>query len=108
MAGKSAPVVVVGAGLAGLACAQRLTRAGVDVLVLEASDAAGGRVGTDVVDGFRCDRGFQLVNPSYPALTQVVALAALDLRPFAAGVVVAAGSFRYALGRPATGAAVAA
>jgi phytoene dehydrogenase-like protein len=65
---STSPVIVVGAGLAGLACAQRLTAAGVGVTLLEASDAVGGRVRTDVIDGFRCDRGFQLVNPSYPAL----------------------------------------
>ena len=59
-------VVVVGAGLAGLACAQRLVEQDVDCRVLEASDGVGGRVRTDVVDGFRCDRGFQLLNPAYP------------------------------------------
>ena len=45
---SDAPVIVVGAGLAGLACAQRLSRAGVEVVVLEASDGVGGRVRTDV------------------------------------------------------------
>ena len=69
------PVVVVGAGLAGLACARRLAETGRDVLVLEAADAVGGRVRTDVVDGFRCDRGFQLLNPAYPVLPRVVDLA---------------------------------
>lgn len=86
---SSDPVVVVGAGLAGLACAQRLSRAGVEVVVLEASDAVGGRVRTDVVDGFRCDRGFQLLNPAYPVLEHVVDVAELDLHAFQAGVVVA-------------------
>ena len=61
---SSDPVLVVGAGLAGLACAQRLTAGGLEVRVLEGSDAVGGLVRTDVIDGFRCDRGFQLVNPS--------------------------------------------
>ena len=51
-------VLIVGAGLAGLACAQDLTRAGVACTVLEASDGVGGRVRTDVVDGFLLDRGF--------------------------------------------------
>jgi len=95
-----APVVVVGAGLAGLACAQRLTRAGVDVVLLEASDGVGGRVRTDVVDGFRCDRGFQLLNPAYPVLERVVDVAELDLKAFGAGVVVAHGSERSVLADP--------
>ncbi|SDQ32612.1 NAD(P)/FAD-dependent oxidoreductase [Quadrisphaera sp. DSM 44207] len=96
----SAEVVVVGAGLAGLACAQRLAAAGVPALVLEASDGVGGRVRTDVVDGYRCDRGFQLVNPAYPALPRVVDLARLQLRPFAAGVVVATGAGRHRVADP--------
>lgn len=101
MAGRtSGPVVVVGAGLAGLACAQRLARAGVEVVVLEASDGVGGRVRTDVIDGFRCDRGFQLLNPAYPVLRHVLDLADLDLKPFGAGVVVAHGSHRSVLADP--------
>lgn len=40
-------VVVIGAGVAGLACAQRLQQAGVDFLVLEAADRVGGRIWTD-------------------------------------------------------------
>lgn len=78
-------VVVVGAGLAGLTCARLLERLGLSVVVLERSDATGGRVRTDLVDGFRCDRGFQLLNPAYPAVRELVDLDALDLRAFAAG-----------------------
>ena len=94
------PIVVVGAGLAGLACAQRLTAAGLEVIVLEASDAVGGRVRTDEIDGFRCDRGFQLINPAYPALGRVVDLEQLDLRAFDAGVVVARDDGRSVLADP--------
>ena len=96
----SGPVVVVGAGLAGLACARRLAETGRDVLLLEAADTVGGRVRTDVVDGFRCDRGFQLLNPAYPVLPKVVDLPDLDLKPFGAGVVVAHGSSRSVLADP--------
>ncbi|GAA3576790.1 NAD(P)/FAD-dependent oxidoreductase [Microlunatus spumicola] len=97
---SDAPVIVVGAGLAGLGCAQRLSRAGVEVIVLEASDGVGGRVRTDVVDGYRCDRGFQLLNPAYPVLPHVVDVDALDLHPFQAGVVVAHGRSRSVLADP--------
>ncbi len=75
-------VVVAGAGLAGLRAAQVLCRRGLDVVVLEAADRPGGRVATDVVDGFRCDRGFQVLNTSYPALRAAADLDALELRPF--------------------------
>ena len=53
-------VVIIGAGLAGLACARRLTNAGFTCTVLEASDGIGGRVRTDRIDGFQLDRGFQV------------------------------------------------
>lgn len=81
-------VLVIGAGLAGLRCADVLAAAGRDVLVWEAKGDVGGRIRTDVVDGFRCDRGFQVLNPAYPELRQAVDLEALDLQPFGAGVVV--------------------
>lgn len=79
-------VVVVGAGLAGLQCARDLVAAGRDVLVLEASDDVGGRVRTDEVDGFLVDRGFQLLNPAYPAVRRLVDVDALGLQSFGAGV----------------------
>ena len=78
-------VVVVGAGLSGLAAARHLTQHGVEVTVLEGSDAVGGRVRTDLVDGYRLDRGFQLYNPAYPEGARVLDHEALDLRPFIAG-----------------------
>src|SRR5919199_1820028 len=97
---EPAEVVVVGAGLAGLACARRLTASGVSVAVLEAEDGVGGRVRTEVIDGFRCDRGFQLLNPAYPEARRVLDLRALRLRPLPAGVVVAIGDRRRLLTDP--------
>ncbi|MDP7705102.1 MULTISPECIES: FAD-dependent oxidoreductase [unclassified Mycobacterium] len=81
-------VLVIGAGLAGLRCADVLAAAGRDVLIWEAKSAVGGRIRTDNVDGFRCDRGFQVLNPAYPELRRAVDLAKLKLQPFGAGVVV--------------------
>lgn len=100
MPDQDADVIVVGAGLSGLACARRLHEAGLAVVVLEKGDAVGGRVRTDVVDGYRLDRGFQVINPSYPALPRVVRMADLDLRPLDPGVMVATGSSRYLLADP--------
>jgi phytoene dehydrogenase-like protein len=93
-------VVVVGAGLAGLRCALALEEAGLDVLVLEAADAVGGRIRTDVVDGFRVDRGFQLLNPAYPALEGCVDVDALGLQHFAAGVAARTDGGLVRLGHP--------
>lgn len=81
-------VIVVGAGLAGLRAARLLGRRGLDVRVLDAADRPGGRMATDVVDGFRCDRGFQVLNTSYPALRAAANLPALDLRAFEPGAAV--------------------
>jgi phytoene dehydrogenase-like protein len=81
-------VTVVGAGLAGLCCAVRLEGAGLSVKLLEAEDAPGGRIRTDHVDGFRLDRGFQILLTGYPELTQHFDLKALRLRPFAKGALV--------------------
>ncbi|MGQ2916357.1 FAD-dependent oxidoreductase, partial [Microbacterium aurantiacum] len=78
-------VVVIGAGLAGLRCALELARAGREVVVLEAADRVGGRQRTDVVDGFLLDRGFQVLNPAYPALRGVVELDDLEMRSFPVG-----------------------
>jgi phytoene dehydrogenase-like protein len=83
-----AEVVIVGAGLAGLAAARVLHRAGLDVMVVEASDDVGGRVRTDVVGGFRLDRGFQVVLTAYPELAAQLDVDALRLRAFDPGAVV--------------------
>lgn len=81
-------VLIVGAGLAGLACGRELARRGVAFQLLEASDGAGGRVRTDVVEGFRLDRGFQIYLTAYPEGHRVLDLAALDLKPFTRGALV--------------------
>ena len=97
---RMADVVVVGAGLAGLQCARRLTERGVEVLVLEANEEIGGRVRTELVDGFRCDRGFQVLNPSYPALRRNVDLDRLRLQRFGRGLLVRRGDRRTPLVDP--------
>ncbi|MFI9011857.1 NAD(P)/FAD-dependent oxidoreductase [Actinosynnema sp. NPDC053489] len=107
-----ADVVVVGAGLAGLAAAVRLHRAGLAVVVCEAGDDVGGRVRTDEVDGFLLDRGFQVLLPAYPEVRRLFDLPALELRPFLRGAVAVADSGRYHLvppwRRPSAAASIAA
>ncbi|HEX8495597.1 MAG TPA: NAD(P)/FAD-dependent oxidoreductase [Actinomycetales bacterium] len=93
-------VVVVGAGLAGLAAARHLVDRGVEVVLLEASDGVGGRARTDRVDGLLLDRGFQLLNPSYPEAARVLDLPALKLQSFGAGAVVAQGGRRTVVADP--------
>ena len=73
-------VIIVGAGLAGLACAADLAAAGSSVTVLESADGVGGRMRTDRVntgrrDRFLLDRGFQVFNTSYPQVQRRLDLA---------------------------------
>ncbi|MEV7403451.1 NAD(P)/FAD-dependent oxidoreductase [Streptomyces sp. NPDC091267] len=90
--GPRPDVLVIGAGLAGLACAADLTAGGLAVHLLEASDAVGGRMRTDRRDGFLLDRGFQVFNTSYPQVKKRLTLRDLRLRPFTPGVLVQTGA----------------
>ncbi|MFJ2703558.1 NAD(P)/FAD-dependent oxidoreductase [Streptomyces sp. NPDC087428] len=85
---RTPDIIVVGAGLAGLACALDLCRSGQQVTLLEASDGVGGRMRTDRVDGFLLDRGFQVFNTAYPQVKRRVELRSLRLRPFTPGIIV--------------------
>ena len=94
------PVVVVGAGLAGLACATTLHAAGIPVRVIEAGSAVGGRVRTDVIDGYHCDRGFQVMLTAYPEAHRQLDMGALDLHRFDPGAVVQLGADRSIIADP--------
>jgi phytoene dehydrogenase-like protein len=80
--------LVIGAGLAGLTCARRLHERGLDVQILESSDRVGGRVQTDTVNGFRLDRGFQVLLTAYPETQRELDYDALDLHAFRDGALV--------------------
>ncbi len=81
-------VLIIGAGLAGLVCARRLTECGVPCTVLEASDEVGGRVRTDHVKGFQLDRGFQVFLTGYPEARKTLDYPSLGLKPFYPGAVI--------------------
>lgn len=84
----SYPTVIIGAGMAGLTCARYLHQAGATPLILEASDAVGGRVRTDTYDGFRLDRGFQILLTAYPEARRLLNYDALNLRAFRSGAMI--------------------
>ncbi len=98
-------VIIVGAGLAGLACAADLAAAGASVTVLECADGVGGRMRTDRVspggrDGFLLDRGFQVFNTSYPQVQRRLDLRALQLSPFTPGMLLHTGAGRVRFADP--------
>ncbi|ELS52679.1 NAD(P)/FAD-dependent oxidoreductase [Streptomyces viridochromogenes] len=97
-----ADVVIVGAGVAGLSAAHRLTSAGVTTAVLEAAPYAGGRMSTEKIDGFRLDRIGQLLSTSYPELRLTPGLDTMALRAFAPGVLLHSDGRRQRAGALAT------
>lgn len=103
-------VLIVGGGLAGLACARHLDRRGFSFTLLDAAEAVGGRVRTDEVDGFLLDRGFQVLLTAYPETQAQLDYDLLGLRTFYDGALVYIGGtlhrvadpLRQPLGAPAT------
>lgn len=93
-------VLIVGGGLAGLACARTLSHAGMDCLILEASDVVGGRARTDQHEGFLLDRGFQMLLTAYPEAKRFLDYRALGLRRFVPGALVRAGNSFHRLADP--------
>ncbi|CAN8066462.1 unnamed protein product [Agarophyton chilense] len=87
-AALSRKAVVVGAGVAGLCAARELANGGMSVTLLEASDDVGGRVRTDVVDGFLLDRGFQVFIEAYPECRRVLRYDELKLQRFVPGAMI--------------------
>jgi phytoene dehydrogenase-like protein len=97
---RAPAVVIVGAGLAGLCCARELHARSVPFVLLEAADQVGGRVRTDEHEGFRLDRGFQVLLTAYPECRRVLDYAALDLHPFLPGALVRRGERFHRLSDP--------
>ena len=65
-------VLVVGAGIAGLTAAYRLSKLGVDVTILEASERVGGRMSSDRRDGCLIDRGAQFLSDGYSVICDLI------------------------------------
>lgn len=93
-------VIIIGAGLAGLTAAKYLERAGKRVVILEASDRPGGRIKTDIVDGFRLDRGFQVFLTAYPEAKEQLNYDELDLQHFNPGAMVLHGKGKSLVSDP--------
>ena len=93
-------VIVIGAGLAGLSAAITLQNEGISVTVLESSDRPGGRVTSDLIDGFICDRGFQLLNINYPEIKRLGIAKEIDFVSASSVIEVARDDRRIRIGDP--------
>jgi protoporphyrinogen/coproporphyrinogen III oxidase len=72
------PVIVIGAGISGLACAYQLQQAGTPVIVVESGINPGGVISTIEKDGFRFDLGPQSFLTTEPVLKLIDALGIKD------------------------------
>ncbi len=79
----SADVIVIGAGVAGLAAARRLAEAGLHVLILEARNRIGGRVWTiQAENGVPVELGAEFIHGRPHEICDLVGSAHLEVREF--------------------------
>jgi phytoene dehydrogenase-like protein len=93
-------IVIIGAGVAGLTCAKYLKDKGIEALILEASDGIGGRVRTDVMDGFKLDRGFQVMLTEYPEARKLLIYKDLRLKSLPSGARIREGNRFFTMPNP--------
>ena len=83
-----ADVIIIGAGLAGLSCARILQKHRINYLLLDGAEKVGGRIRTDVVEGFQLDRGFQVLQTAYPDAKEILSYPDLKLKSFFPGAMI--------------------
>ena len=83
-----ADVIIIGAGLAGLSCARILQKHRINYLLLDGAEKVGGRIRTDIVDGFQLDRGFQVLQTAYPDAKEILSYPDLKLKSFFPGAMI--------------------
>lgn len=81
-------IYIIGAGISGLIAAYELERAGYNPEILESSDGVGGRVRTDIENGFYLDRGFQVLLTAYPEARRYLDYEKLNLKMFDPGAII--------------------
>ena len=91
---------IVGAGVSGLIAAQVLENHGYSPSIIEATDRVGGRVKTDVVEGYQLDHGFQVMLEAYPKAKEYLDYSKLNLQKLLPGAVVFQNGNSQTLGDP--------
>jgi protoporphyrinogen oxidase len=97
---KNPSVYIIGAGASGLAAARVLENNGYSATVLEADKKIGGRLQTDIIEGYALDHGFQVLLTAYPAVNKYLDLASLNLAYFQPGAVIFSGGRQSVMGDP--------
>ncbi|MEM7548489.1 MAG: NAD(P)/FAD-dependent oxidoreductase [Bacteroidota bacterium] len=93
-------IYIIGAGVSGLIAAQVLEKAGFLPIILEQTDSVGGRVKTDMVDGYQLDHGFQVLLDAYPMAKKYLNYDELELQPFLPGALIFQNSKSFKIGDP--------
>ena len=91
-------IYIIGAGISGLIAAYELEQAGYSPVVLEKSDAVGGRVRTVEKNGYHLDLGFQVLLSAYPLANKYLDFDALRLRRLESGSQVYVDGKRFLIG----------
>lgn len=93
-------IAIVGAGVSGLVTALYLENLGYSPIIYEASNSVGGRVKSDVVDGYILDHGFQVLLSEYPIAKKYLDYKSLELIPFENGSFIFKEGKKYTIGDP--------
>lgn len=91
---------IIGAGVSGLIAASVLEGHGFSPVIMELTDRVGGRVKTDIVDGYQLDRGFQVLLTAYPAAQKYLDFSKLDLQKFVPGAAIFQSGKQIIIGDP--------
>lgn len=93
-------IYIVGAGVSGLIAARVLEDNGYSSVVIEATDRVGGRVKTDVINGFQLDHGFQVLLTAYPEAQRYLDFELLDLQKLLPGACIFKNRKQKVIGDP--------
>jgi len=91
---------IIGAGVSGLIAAKILEENGYSPIIIEATDRVGGRVKTDIVNGYQLDHGFQVLLTGYPAANKYLNFEALELQQLLPGASIFKNKQQKILGDP--------
>ena len=91
---------IIGAGVAGLVAAIELEKSGYAPVILETSDSVGGRVKTDIIEGYQLDHGFQVLLEAYPMAKKYLDYKGLELQKLLPGAVIYRNGHAHKIGDP--------